>query len=84
MTKSMNNDYPFNVINYPSIGADIDISKGGFIFNQIGIDNIELIAKYDVFKKMAEKMGLTIEPMPKQKTEETDPKKNQRKIFLKG
>ena len=72
----MNNDYPFNVINYPSIGADIDISKGGFIFNQIGIDNIELIAKYDVFKKMAEKMGLTIEPMPKQKTEETDPKKN--------
>jgi len=64
MTKSMNNDYPFNVINYPSIGADIDISKGGFIFNQIGIDNIELIAKYDVFKKMAEKMGLTLKPMP--------------------
>jgi len=60
----MNNDYPFNVINYPSIGADIDISKGGFIFNQIGIDNIELIAKYDVFKKMAEKMGLTFKPMP--------------------
>ncbi len=64
MTKSMNNDYPFNVINYPSIGGDIETSKGGFIFNQLGIDNIELIAKYETFKTMVEKMGLTIEPMP--------------------
>ena len=67
----MNNDYPFNVINYPSIGGDIDISKGGFIFNQLGIDNIELIAKYDTFKNMAEKLGLTIttKPMPKEEEE---------------
>jgi len=76
MTKSMKNDYPYNVINYPSYGADIESSKGGFIFNQMGIDNIELIAKYEVFKKMAENMGLEFEPMPKPKTEETDPKKN--------
>ncbi len=76
MTKSMNNNYPYNVINYPSNVADIESSKGGFIFNQLGIDNIELIAKYEVFKKMADKLGLTIEPMPTPKTEETDPKKN--------
>ncbi|SFV68647.1 hypothetical protein MNB_SV-14-1735 [hydrothermal vent metagenome] len=72
----MNNDYPFNVFNYPSHASDIESSKDGFIFNQIGIDNIELIAKYETFKKMAEKMGLEIEAMPKPKTEETDPKKN--------
>ena len=71
MTKSMNNDYPFNVINYPSIGGDIESEKGGFIFNQMGIDNIELIAKYDTFKKMTEKMGLTLtsKPMPKEEEE---------------
>ncbi len=64
MTKSMSSNYPYNVINYPSIGADIETSKGGFIFNQLGIDNIELIAKYDTFKNMVEKMGLTIKLMP--------------------
>ena len=31
---------------------------------QMGIDNIELIAKYETFKTMVEKMGLTIKPMP--------------------
>jgi len=68
MTKSMSSNYPYNVINYPSIGADIETSKGGFIFNQLGIDNIELIAKYDTFKNMVEKMGLTLtlKPMPKE------------------
>ena len=60
----MKNDYPYNVFNYPSYGADIESSKGGFIFNQMGIDNIELIAKYETFKKMTENMGLEFEPMP--------------------
>jgi len=30
-----------------------------------GIDTIELIAKYEVFKKMADTLGLTIKPMAK-------------------
>ena len=30
-----------------------------------GIDTIQTIPRYEVLKKMAEKMGLTIEPMPK-------------------
>jgi len=33
--------------------------------NSQGIDTIELIAKYEVFKKMADNLGLTIEPMAK-------------------
>ena len=33
--------------------------------NSQGLDTIELIAKYEVFKKMAEKMGLKIQPMAK-------------------
>jgi len=50
-------------VEYPSI-ADIAFTPRYITHNQMGIDNIELIAKYEVFKKMAEKMGLTIEPMP--------------------
>ena len=57
MTKSLK-------IDYPSI-ADIVALNGRFVLGNMGIDSIKLIAKYDVFKKMAEKMGLTIEPMPK-------------------
>jgi len=64
-------------VSYPSI-ADIEFNENQnyITHNQMGIDNIELIAKYDVFKKMTERLGLTIKPMPTPKTEETDPKKN--------
>jgi hypothetical protein len=46
--------------------ADILKDEHNYIapINQ-GIDSIKLIAKYEIFKKMAEKMGLTFEPMPK-------------------
>jgi len=51
-----------------------------------GIDTIQLIAKYAVFKKMAEKMGLTLHTMAKNhklyeklnKENEADQKKNRR------
>jgi hypothetical protein len=33
--------------------------------NSQGIDTIELVAKYEVFKKMADNMGLTLHPMAK-------------------
>ena len=56
MTKSMN-------VTYPSI-SDMAFSPRYITHNQMGIDNIELIAKYEVFKKMSEKMGLKFEPMP--------------------
>lgn len=50
-------------VSYPSI-ADMAFSPKYITHNQMGIDNIELIAKYDVFKKMAERLGLTLNPMP--------------------
>ncbi len=53
-------------VSYPCI-ADISFSPKYITHNQIGIDNIELIAKYDVFKKMTERLGLTIEAKPKPK-----------------
>jgi len=62
MTKSMKNDYPFNVINYPSIVDDFSLN-GRFVLNNQGLDSIQLIAKYETVKKMVDKMGLTIEPM---------------------
>ena len=65
MTKSMTKDYPFNVINYPSDAHDLEITSNYIALNEMGIDSVNLVAKYEVFKKMAEKMGLTIEPMPK-------------------
>lgn len=68
MTKIMN-------ITNPSI-ADMAFTPRYITHNQMGIDNIELIAKYEVFKKMTECLGLTIKPMPAPQTEETDPKKN--------
>lgn len=56
MTKSLNSSYP-------SI-ADILASKHNYIApNNQGIDTIELVAKYETFKTMAEKIGLTIQPM---------------------
>jgi len=65
MTKSLRDDYPHNVINYPSLGADIDTSNNQFMVNQMGIDTIQQIANYETVVKMVERMGLTIEPMPK-------------------
>ena len=60
MTKRM------TTVNYPSfVASDIDTSNNYIAHNQMGIDTIELIAKYEVFKKMADTLGLTIEPMPK-------------------
>ena len=57
MTKSLR-------IDYPSI-VDVVPSNGRFVLGNQGIDSIQLIAKYEVLKKMAEKMGLTLEPMAK-------------------
>lgn len=51
-------------IKSPSI-ADILFNKENITHHQMGIDNIELIAKYEVFKKMVERLGLKFEPMPK-------------------
>ena len=60
MTKSLK-------VNYPSI-ADILRSSHNYIApNNQGIDTIQQIVKYEVFKKMAERLGLTIEPMPHNK-----------------
>jgi len=50
-------------VSYPSI-ADMAFTQSTITHKQLGIDNIELIAKYDVFKKMADTLGLTIKPMP--------------------
>jgi len=51
-------------VNYPSI-ADILALNGRFVLNNQGIDTIQQIARYEAFKKMADKLGLTIEPMAK-------------------
>ncbi len=57
MTKSLK-------IDYPSI-VDILALNGRFVLNNQGIDTIQQVARYEVFKKMADKLGLTIEPMAK-------------------
>jgi len=59
MTKSLK-------VNYPSI-VDILALNGRFVLNNKGIDSIQQIARYDVFKKMADRLGLTIEAMPNNK-----------------
>ena len=51
-------------VNYPSI-ADILSLNGRFMLNNQGIDTIQQVARYEVFQKMADKLGLTIEPMAK-------------------
>ena len=51
-------------VSYPSI-ADMAFTQSTITHKQLGIDTIELIARYEVFKKMADTLGLTIEPMPK-------------------
>jgi len=58
MTKSLRNDYPYNVINYPSLGADIDITNNQLMVHQIGIDTIRLTPIYSTLIKVIEKMGL--------------------------
>jgi len=57
MTKSLKIDYPYIV--------DILALNGRFVLNNQGIDTIQQIARYEVFKKMVDKLGLTIEPMAK-------------------
>jgi len=65
MTKSLKNDYPYNVlIKSPSI-ADV-LAYNGFISNNQGIDTIELIAKYTTVKNMIEKMNLSIKTLPQE------------------
>ena len=64
MTKSLIDNYPHNVINYPSLGADIDTSNNKFMVHQMGIDTIEQVAKYETVKSMVDRLGLSIEPMP--------------------
>ena len=55
-------------VSYPTI-ADILQSSHNYIApNNQGIDTIQQVAKYDVFKKMADTLGLTIEPMTKSKS----------------
>ena len=57
MTKSLKVCYPSTI--------DILTLNSRFILNNQGIDTIQLIARYEAFKKMADKLGLTIEPMAK-------------------
>jgi len=57
MTKSLKVCYPSTI--------DILTLNSRFTLNNQGIDTIQLIARYEAFKKMADKLGLTIEPMPK-------------------
>jgi hypothetical protein len=45
--------------------ADILMLNGRFILNNQGIDTIQIVAKYETFKNMAERMGLTMQPIPK-------------------
>ena len=58
MTKSLRNDYPYNVINYPSLGADIDTTNNQFMVHQLGIDTIRLTPIYSTLIKVIERMGL--------------------------
>ena len=60
MTKSMINDYPYNVINYPSFGAELESSDNGIMYRNQGIDTIELIAKYETVIKMLERLELQL------------------------
>lgn len=57
MTKSLNTSYP-------SI-ADMLIPMVAPIHNKQGLDTIELVAKYETFRSMVERLGLRIKPMPK-------------------
>jgi len=50
------------LINYPSV-TDIVPSNGRFILNNQGLDTIQQVAKYETFRNMANRLGLTIEPI---------------------
>jgi hypothetical protein len=63
MTKSLINDYPYNVINYPSNACKIDISEDSISYNQMGIDSVVQVANYQTVKKVVTELGLTLEPM---------------------
>jgi hypothetical protein len=63
MTKSLINDYPYNVINYPSNACKIDISEDSISYNQMGIDSVVQVANYQTVKKVVAGLGLTLEPM---------------------
>ena len=65
MTKSLIHDYPYNVINYPSTTYEIEINNNFMTYNQMGIDTIELIAKYETVIKLIEKIGLTVKEIDK-------------------
>jgi hypothetical protein len=64
MTKSMRVDYPYNLINYPTTAHEIE-SNNNFMFHQMGIDTIELVAKYETVIKLIEKMGFTVKEIEK-------------------
>ena len=51
-------------IDYPSIADTLEHTHGYTVPHGQGIDTIQQIAKYETFKKMADRLGLTIEPMP--------------------
>jgi len=51
-------------IDYPSIADTLEHTHSHTVPHGQGIDTIQQIAKYETFKKMADRLGLTIEPMP--------------------
>ena len=57
--------YPYNVINHPSTTHEIEINNNFMTYNQMGIDTIELIAKYETVIKLIEKIGLTVKEIDK-------------------
>ena len=52
--------HPFNVFNYPSTAQEIEVDSSFITHNQMGIDTIELIAKYETFINMIKKNNLTV------------------------
>jgi len=54
-------------VNYPSIADILRTSHNYIAPNNQGIDTIQQIVSYVAFKKMADKLGLTIEAMPNNK-----------------
>ncbi len=58
-------NYPFNVLNYPSTTQEIETHNNFMTHNQMGIDTIELVAKYETVIKMIEKNNLIVTTLEK-------------------
>ena len=56
---------PLNVFNYPSNASEIDILEDSISYNQMGIDTIELVAKYETLMNIVKRNHLNVTMLDK-------------------